>query len=72
MAQVVNVRGVIYQKLNIGRQIANRWIYQWVKYNLPLRNLTRGVEIGVLNFMFLCLLTHIRRKVWLKVSEDMS
>jgi hypothetical protein len=28
LTQVVNVRGVIYQKLNIGCQIANGWIHQ--------------------------------------------
>jgi len=27
LTHVVNVRGVIYQKLNIERQIANRWIH---------------------------------------------
>jgi hypothetical protein len=28
LTQVVIVRGVIYQKLNIERQIANGWIHQ--------------------------------------------
>jgi hypothetical protein len=27
LPQVANIKGVIYQKLNIGRQIANRWIH---------------------------------------------
>jgi hypothetical protein len=28
VTHVYNIRGVIYQKLNIGRQIANEWIHQ--------------------------------------------
>jgi len=34
-AKVVYIRGVIYKFLNIGRQIVNRWIHQWVKCTFP-------------------------------------
>jgi len=39
LTHVVNVRRVIYQKLNIGRQIINRWIHQEIKCNFLKKNL---------------------------------
>jgi hypothetical protein len=37
LTHLVNVRGVIYQFLNIGRQITNRWIHQGGKITFNIR-----------------------------------
>jgi hypothetical protein len=41
---VYNIRRVIYQKLNIGRQIANGWIHQGGKVYFSLVKISRIVS----------------------------
>jgi hypothetical protein len=42
--QMDNIRGVIYQKLNSGCHIANRWIHQGVKCNFPIKKKRKEKE----------------------------